>query len=71
MATFSNLTLAGTAGTDYTLTFAASGLTSAVSGNLTVTFGAAAKLAITTSPAGGASGGLLATEPVVVSKTGR
>ena len=65
MATFSNLTLAGTAGTNYTLTFAASGLTSAVSGNLTVTFGATAKLAITTSPAGGASGGLLATEPVV------
>ncbi len=65
VATFTNLTLAGTAGTNYTLTFAASGLTSATSSNVTVTFGTATKLAITTQPVGGASGAVLATQPVV------
>ena len=68
-ATFSDLVITGTAGTDYTLTFAASGLTSAVSGNLTVTFGAAAQLAITTQPASGASGLPLATSPSFSSRT--
>jgi len=37
VATFSDLTLAGTVGTNYTLNFAASGLTSAISGNVSVT----------------------------------
>ena len=51
--------------TNYTLTFASSGLSSATSANVTVTVGTATKLAITTQPVGGASGGLLGTEPVV------
>ena len=65
VATFSDLTLAGTVGTNYTLNFAASGLTSAISVNVSVTASPASKLVITTQPVGGVSGALLATEPVV------
>ncbi|MFN7624987.1 MAG: hemagglutinin, partial [Acidobacteriota bacterium] len=65
VATFSGLTLAGTVGTNYVLRFTSPGLTDVDSGNLTVTPGAAAQLALTTAPAGSASGTALATQPVV------
>ncbi len=65
VATFTNLTLAGTAGTGYTLTYASSGLTSATSTGVSVTPGTATQLAVTTAPVGGASGALLATQPVI------
>jgi hypothetical protein len=44
IATFTNLTLAGTAGTNYTLSFTNSGLTSATSGNVTVSAGTATQI---------------------------
>ncbi len=65
VATFTNLTLAGTVSTSYTLTFASSGLTSVTSTSVQVTVGAAGKLAIITQPVGGASGSVLVTQPVV------
>ena len=46
VATFTNLTLSGTVGTNYTLQFASSGLTSAISGNVRVTAGAATQIAV-------------------------
>ncbi len=66
VATFTNVTLSGTVGTDYVLQFSSSpALTAANSNNVTVTAGAANKLGITTQPAGGASGAALATQPVI------
>ena len=50
---------------NYVLSFTGTGLTSASSGNLTVTAGAATQLALTTAPVGGASGAALGTQPVV------
>ncbi|MBI4900405.1 MAG: S26 family signal peptidase [Actinobacteria bacterium] len=49
----------------YTLTATGTGLTSAVSGSLTITVGAAAKLAFTTNPSGATGGTVFATQPVV------
>ena len=51
IATFTNLAITGTAGT-FTLTFRAATLTDATSGNLTITPGAAAKVAITRASVG-------------------
>jgi hypothetical protein len=65
VATFTNLTLAGTAGTNYTLTFASSGLTGAVSNNVTVTVGAATKGVLTTQPSSAVDGVALTGAPVV------
>ena len=66
VVTFANVTLAGTIGVNYVLRFTATGLTLADSNNVTVSVGAAAQLAITTQPVGGASGAVLATQPVVL-----
>ncbi len=66
VATFANVTLAGTVGVNYVLRFTATGLTLADSNNVTVSAGAATQLAITTQPVGGASGAVLATQPVVL-----
>ncbi len=67
VATFTNVTLSGTVGTNYVLRFTSSPvLTPVNSGNVTVTAGAANKLGITTQPVGGASGAALATQPIVV-----
>jgi signal peptidase I len=49
----------------YTLTAATAGLTSAVSASLTITTGAASKLAFTTSPSGSTGGTAFPTQPVV------
>ena len=67
VATFTAATLTGLiAPTNHTLTFAASGLTSATSSNFNLTVGAAAALSITTQPVGGvAIGAALGTQPVV------
>ena len=49
----------------YTLTASAAGLTSGTSSSFTITVGAAAKVAFTTQPGGGASQVAWATQPVV------
>jgi len=64
-AAFSGLTFAGIAGTNYQLTFASVGLSSATSGNFTVSIGVATRLSITTQPVGATAGAQLATQPVV------
>ena len=65
LATFSGLAINALAGT-YSLTFSDGSLTTAVSTNITLTAGAAAKLVITTQPSTtDASGAALATQPVV------
>jgi uncharacterized protein YccT (UPF0319 family) len=62
---FTNLAITGTAG-DRTLTFSATGLTSATSGTITITPGAATQLTITTQPSPTAqSGAPFAQQPVV------
>ena len=63
VATFTTVGLSGTAGS-YTLTFAASGLTSATQA-ITLTPGTASQLVITTQPAGATSGTAFTTQPVV------
>ena len=65
VATFTNLTFAGTAGTNYRLEFTSFGLTSATSSDFTVSVGAPTHLSITTQPIGAGAGALLATQPVV------
>ena len=65
VVTFTNVTLSGVVGTNYVLRFAASGLSSADSGNVTVSSGTATALGIATQPVGGASGAVLSTQPVV------
>jgi len=66
VATFNDVALAGVVGTSYVLRFTSSGLTQVLSGNLTPTgHGVATQLAVTTQPGGGASGGTLATPPVI------
>ena len=65
VATFSGLALNALAG-PYTLTFSDGGLTTAVSGTITVSTGAATQLVITTQPSStDASGAALGTQPVV------
>ena len=66
VATFSGLTLTGTAGTVYTLKFTGGGFTSAASTGITMSAGAATQLAITTEPSTSESSGTaLAQQPVV------
>jgi len=65
VATFTDLTFAGTANTNYTLTFAATGYTSQVSSNFSVGVGAATKLVLTTSAATAKYGQAFTTQPVV------
>ena len=65
VATFSNLTLSGTVGTNYILHFASGSLTAADSANVTITAGTASHLRVVNQPVGGVSGYILATQPVV------
>ena len=65
VATFTDLTFAGTATTNYTLTFAATGYTSQTSSSFSVGVGAATKLVLTTSAATAKYGQAFATQPVV------
>lgn len=64
LATFTNLGVAGTVGSSYTLTFSSSGLT-AISTNVTPTVGPAAKLGISVTAAGATSGAPLTTQPKI------
>jgi alpha-tubulin suppressor-like RCC1 family protein len=66
VATYTTLGLSDTVGT-YTVTFAATGLTSATQ-SLSLTAGAATQLAIVTPAAGAASGVAFTTQPVVESR---
>ncbi len=64
-ATFTGLSLTGTAGT-YTLSFTASGLTGTTSGSIVLGAGAASKLVLTTQPSSSvANGSALAQQPVI------
>ena len=64
-ATFSGLALTGPVGS-YTLTFTASGLTSAVSASIAISAGAAARLVMATQPSSSAQSGVaFAQQPVV------
>ena len=65
VATFTDLTFAGTANTNYTLTFASTGFTSQTSNDFSVGVGAATKLVLTTSAATAKYGQAFATQPVV------
>jgi hypothetical protein len=65
VASFTNLTLAGTAGTPYTLTFASGTLTPAAQTNVTVTAGTATKGVLTTQPSGAVNGVAVSGAPVV------
>jgi hypothetical protein len=65
VAAFTDLTFAGTANTNYTLTFASSGFTSQTSSSFSVGVGAATKLVLTTSAATAKYGQAFATQPVV------
>jgi len=64
VATFSGVGITGTAGTAYTLTYAAGTLTSATQ-SITPVFGPATKLTLTTQAAGAVSGAAFTTQPVV------
>src|SRR4029077_4556307 len=57
VATFTNLSITGTAG-DRTLAFSATGLTSATSTTITITAGAASQVSITTQPSSSAQSGV-------------
>src|SRR5205814_6666523 len=64
-SSFTNLSIAGAAG-DRTLSFNATGLSSATSGTITITAGAATQVSITTQPSSSAqSGAAFAQQPVV------
>jgi len=65
VASFSNLTLSGTTGTNYVLRFTSGSLTAADSGNLSVTAGVASHLSVVSQPVGGVSGFILAGQPVI------
>src|SRR5438094_950175 len=70
VATFTNLSISGTAG-DRTLSFSATGLTPAVSGTINVTAGAATQLTLTTQPSSTAQSGVpFAQQPVVQLRDG-
>src|SRR5205823_1518085 len=70
VATFTNLSLSGTAG-DRTLSFSATGLAPAVSGTITVGAGVATHLTLTTQPSATAQGGVaFARQPVVQLRDG-
>src|SRR5207247_3957084 len=65
VASFTNLMITGTVG-DRTLSFAATGLTSATSNTVTVSAGAATQLALTTQPSATAQSGVAFTQQPVV-----
>src|SRR5213076_2861714 len=70
VATFTNLSISGTAG-DRTLSFSATGLTPAVSGTITVGAGAATQVTLTTEPSATAQSGVaFAQQPVVQLRDG-
>src|SRR5207249_4648386 len=70
VATFTNLSLSGTAG-DRALTFSATGLTPTISGTITVGAGVATQLTLTTQPSATAQGGVaFARQPVVQLRDG-
>jgi trimeric autotransporter adhesin len=64
VVTFADLSIDKT-GTGYKLTLSSTGLTSAVSNTFNVTVGAAAKVAFTQQPNGGAAGAVWSTQPKV------
>ena len=64
IATFAGCKITGTIG-DYTLTASAADLTGATTDSLTLGFGAATHLAVTTQPNGAANGVALTTQPVI------
>jgi hypothetical protein len=64
-ATFSGLGISGLAGSTYSLSFTASGLTGTTSGSITLAAGAAAQLTITTQPGGATSGMAFTTQPAI------
>jgi hypothetical protein len=64
VASFAGCKITGKAGT-YTLTATSAGLTSATSSNFSVTVGAAAQLAFTAQPGGGANGAVWSAQPAV------
>jgi hypothetical protein len=65
VATFGDLTFAGTASTNYTLSFATTSLGSATSNNFSVGVGAATKLAITAPASGAAYNENFTTQPEI------
>ena len=65
VATFSDVTLAGLAGTPYTLRFSAAGLAAADAPGVTVTPGVATQAVVTSMPVPGPSGAVMTTQPVV------
>src|SRR5207247_2421769 len=70
VASFTNLTITGTAG-DRTLSFSATGLTVATSGTITVTAGTATQLTLTTQPSSTAQSGVVfAQQPVARRRDG-
>jgi len=64
VATFSNLGVSGTAGTSYTVSYSASGVT-AVTQSVTVSVGAAAKLNVSRNGAGAQTGVAFTTQPQI------
>ncbi len=64
VATFAGCKITGTEG-PYTLTAAATGLTTGTSNRFSITFGSASQLAFTTQPGGGTDGAAWATQPVI------
>ena len=66
VVTFADVSLSGVVGTDYTFDFTSGSLTTITSGNVQVSgSGSATEMVITTEPVGGASGEVLATQPVI------
>ena len=65
VATFAGCKITGKAGTTYTLTAAATGLTGATSNAFTITFGTATQLVFSAQPGGGANGATWTTQPAV------
>ena len=65
MATFAGCKITGKAGTTYTLTAAATGLTGATSNAFTITFGTATQLVFSAQPGGGANGATWTNQPAV------
>jgi hypothetical protein len=64
VATFSDLGISGTAGTSYTVSYSASGVTAATQ-NVTVSVGAAAKLNVSRNGAGAQTGVAFTTQPQI------
>lgn len=63
VATFSGLKIVGSGA--HTLSFTASGLSSATSSSITPTFGTASQLVVSTQPSGATTGSVFATQPAV------